>query len=300
VKLASAVWFVLLLAARMSAAALDEPAHELARRLASLRPATVAVRNLAGLPASEISALRRILRAELGGAPSPGQSPWDLRVTVSANLTETLLVAEALRGTERRVEIVSRPRGEASTALPDFPVTVVRHFLYAQAEPLLDLLELDPARRLALEPGRLVLVEAGRRQTAEIPLAFTPRRDLAGRLAREGATVKLTLPGVACAADAATPLSLQCASAETAPPPETLPLDAVPGCAGYALAAHAAGEQIRAQTNTGRAPQPASAPFDLAGTLTALWPAPGGALAIIYEEKNERYAAYSLAITCGR
>ncbi|MCX6621906.1 MAG: hypothetical protein NTY38_12705, partial [Acidobacteria bacterium] len=81
---------------------------------------------------------------------------------------------------------------------------------------------------------------------------------------------------------------------------EVISLQAVERCGRYLLAAPAAGDQLRAYSVEGRGTQPASEMLELGGTLTALWPAPGGALAIVYEEKTDRYAAYSLALTCSR
>jgi hypothetical protein len=47
-------------------------------------------------------------------------------------------------------------------------------------------------------------------------------------------------------------------------------------------------------------PRAASEPAQFAGPVTALWPAPGGALAVVHQLATGRYAAYNLTLDCGR
>ncbi len=47
-------------------------------------------------------------------------------------------------------------------------------------------------------------------------------------------------------------------------------------------------------------PRAASDAAQFAGPVTALWPAPGGALAVVHQLATGRYAAYNLTLDCGR
>lgn len=47
-------------------------------------------------------------------------------------------------------------------------------------------------------------------------------------------------------------------------------------------------------------PRAASDPAQFAGPVTALWPAAGGALAVVHQLATGRYAAYNLTLDCGR
>jgi hypothetical protein len=48
------------------------------------------------------------------------------------------------------------------------------------------------------------------------------------------------------------------------------------------------------------APRAVTDPLPFPGPVTALWPAPGGALAVVRQLATGRYAAYTLALDCGR
>ena len=48
-----------------------------------------------------------------------------------------------------------------------------------------------------------------------------------------------------------------------------------------------------------RAPSRVSEPAEFPGPVTALWPAPGGAVAVVRLPSN-KYAAFSLTVDCGR
>lgn len=49
-----------------------------------------------------------------------------------------------------------------------------------------------------------------------------------------------------------------------------------------------------------RKPVQTSDPIEFPGPITALWPAPGGGIAVAHNSTSGRYAAYSIAITCSR
>jgi hypothetical protein len=77
------------------------------------------------------------------------------------------------------------------------------------------------------------------------------------------------------------------------------------GCgAGRAILASSAGprdaaDSIAAFEIVDRKPVEIGDPAEFSGPVTALWPAPGGAIAIALDLATGRYAAYSLTISCG-
>jgi hypothetical protein len=60
------------------------------------------------------------------------------------------------------------------------------------------------------------------------------------------------------------------------------------------------GEAVQAFAVVNRQAEPLAPPIAMAGPVTALWPAPGGALAVVRDGSTERYAAYLVTITCAQ
>jgi len=80
---------------------------------------------------------------------------------------------------------------------------------------------------------------------------------------------------------------------------------ALAGCGGRHILAAATGDRHSADSVTlydlvNRAPAQVSDPLELAGPVTALWPAGDGALAVVQNLSTGKYAAYNLALDCGR
>ena len=80
---------------------------------------------------------------------------------------------------------------------------------------------------------------------------------------------------------------------------------ALAGCGGRHVLASSAGDQHAADSVTlydlvNRAPVRVSDPLEFPGPVTALWPAGEGALAVIRNLSTGKYAAYNLALDCGR
>jgi hypothetical protein len=80
---------------------------------------------------------------------------------------------------------------------------------------------------------------------------------------------------------------------------------ALAGCGGRHVLASSAGDQHAADSVTlydlvNRAPVQVSDPLEFSGPVTALWPAGEGALAVIRNLSTGKYAAYNLALDCGR
>jgi hypothetical protein len=77
------------------------------------------------------------------------------------------------------------------------------------------------------------------------------------------------------------------------------------GCGGKHVLATSAVDQHSADAITlydlvNRAPVRVSDPLEFAGPVTALWPAGDGALAVVRNLATGKYAAYNLALNCGR
>jgi hypothetical protein len=61
-----------------------------------------------------------------------------------------------------------------------------------------------------------------------------------------------------------------------------------------------AADSAAAYEITNQNPRAATGPVEFPGPVTALWPAAGGALAIVHQLATGRYAAYNLTLDCGR
>jgi hypothetical protein len=80
---------------------------------------------------------------------------------------------------------------------------------------------------------------------------------------------------------------------------------ALAGCGGRHILATAAGDQRSADSVTlfdvvNRVPAAVSDPLEFSGPVMALWSAGDGALAVIRDLSTGKYAAYNLALDCGR
>lgn len=58
-------------------------------------------------------------------------------------------------------------------------------------------------------------------------------------------------------------------------------------------------ETLTAYEVTGASPRRVSDPKPMQGAVTALWPSPQGALAVVHETATGQYAAYSVSLDCG-
>jgi hypothetical protein len=79
----------------------------------------------------------------------------------------------------------------------------------------------------------------------------------------------------------------------------------IPACGGRHVAVTGASDAAASDSITlydlvNRVPVRASEPVELPGSVTALWPAGEGAIAVVRNLSTEKYAAYSLALDCGR
>ena len=186
-------------------------ARDLARNVAAAvahDAVVLTVRNLSALSAGEVAEIRRMIEGELrtGGTA-------EVRITISENLTQFLLVAEIHRGGAREVLLESWPR----TASPSrtgpkgsaAEVRLVKKLLWEQAQPILDIAVVDDGI-LVLDSGRVLLARGADQQSVPIPALHPWPRDLRGRLAVNPPAFTAWLPGAVCRGSLAAPLSIDC------------------------------------------------------------------------------------------
>jgi hypothetical protein len=198
-------------------------ARELARKTAAFagRGAQVAVtwRNLSSAEpaAAQARAAFDAALEEVGlraGAVSPAVSPAvELRVTVSENGSQFLMVEEAAKGEEHQVWIAGWKRGE-TVAGPPRGVAIEKKLLWEQDEQILDV-AFPAAGMLVLSPSNVALyARAGGQWEARraIPLAVAKPwpRDPRGHLRLKGSGFQALLPGMLCSGDTEPALSLEC------------------------------------------------------------------------------------------
>jgi hypothetical protein len=199
-------------------------ARDLARSVAAAAahdPVLLSVRNLSTLGPADAAAIRREFESELRarGVRLVDAAPADeIRLTVSENLTNFLMVAEFRRGDERQVLLNSWPRippspqpggngGAHSGTLPQ--VTLEKKLLWEQEQPILDAVRLDDGI-LLLDTARVLLVRGQERQSVPIPPLHAWPRDMRGRLLASGTVFTAWLPGVVCSGTAQPQLSAEC------------------------------------------------------------------------------------------
>jgi hypothetical protein len=137
----------------------------------------------------------------------------ELRMTVSANAAQFLMVEEAAKGEEHQVWIAWWKRGEGAAA-PARGVGIEKKLVWEQDEEILDI-AFPGAGMLALSASNVTLyARAGgqwERQRA-IPLAPAQPwpRDLRGHLRIKGGNFQALLPGTLCSGAAEPVFSMEC------------------------------------------------------------------------------------------
>jgi hypothetical protein len=333
-------------------------------------PVAVTVKNLSALGGAETAEIRHVFESELNVAAQPAV---EIRLTISENLTQFLLVAEIQRGGERQVLLESWPRtSAASTGSPtDKParVTLEKKLLWEQDLPILDAAQIAGGI-LVLDATRVLLVRGGDRQSAPIPAWHTWPRNLRGRLSVNDSGFTAYLPGTICRGGTEPRLSVICEDSqdpwllgpgalaiftpdrnqfpghidiEPGGPRDLPPFyTAAPAADGWIFAgadgrAHLythswdsagaidqwgsdvatvqtpCGARILATRPTALtepdaiqpyqivndAPIPAGPALEFSGPITALWSFGRSATAVSRDLQTGRYAAFSLAPTCG-
>jgi hypothetical protein len=287
--------------ARMAA---NEVAHVTPRNLSSMSPADVAKAH---------TLFDRGLRKRLRNPVTV-----EMSFTISENLRGFLLVAEMKRDTERAVEM-EEYRLDAPMTATATGIAIEKKQIWEQEAPILDVVVQGTAM-LVLDTAGLARYE--RKAAWELvkltPIAYPAVRDPRGRLEVAGEAVTVYLPGGTCRQGSAS-MELLCVSATESFTVDGREVHFVPGrnsvegaadgfgesfavCGGV-LAAGGGGrdaEDSVAIFTTGSGGRAISEAVQFPGPVTALWPAPGGAVVVARHLVTGRYAAYNLTIDCGR
>jgi hypothetical protein len=324
---------------------------QLAARISSLLPrrATVSIetQNLTELPAAGWSSFRSRLLEELGllgvktaGVETAG-TPLEarVRVTLSEDSRGLLLLAEVFSGgvsagDNRQVAMLRWNPPTMAPAKP--PVALSRSALWAQAEPILDVLLADSGSQMLILgenqvqsyrqlEGKWTLVA-----TASLVLPRPMPRDPRGRLEVTPAGFRAYLPVGSCDGTVQPELSVACSSKiETwqsapvhwvagrnvlesdAPAPnfegwgsDTASV-ADPCGAGNVIVADSPNNEhdsVRAYAVASGQATPASDALPLPGPVTALWPAESGreAMFVVHNLQTGEYEASRLGVACSR
>ena len=215
---------LLLPQAAMAADDLNGAARELAGRTALLAgagtPVSVSCRNASSLGSAEFnqarSAFENYLR-QAGGRVEESPTALDVRLTVSENPAEYLLVEETRKGEERQVWMAAWKR-TPQTLSGATGVSLASKLLWEQEEPILDI-AFPAGFMLLLAPSRITLFTRSNDRwepRRSLPLT-SPRpwpRDLRGRLRISGPRFQAFLPGLTCAGAADPELTLDCHAAD--------------------------------------------------------------------------------------
>ena len=210
VKRWHAVFYALLFFFPPGATAADDvsgAARELARKAAAFagRGAAVAItwHNMPSLESISAQARTAFDAAlpESGVRVSDAAPTVAVRVTVSQNATQFLLVAEATKGEEHQVWIAAWKRGETTPA-PAPGLALEKKLLWEQEEQILDI-AFPAAGMLVLSPSQLTLYARTGSQWESahtVPLAPSKPwpKDPRGRLRLIGAGFQALLPGTLC------------------------------------------------------------------------------------------------------
>jgi hypothetical protein len=201
---------LLLPSASLAAQDLNGAARELARKTAAFAARgdalTVTYRNVSSLTQSVVAEARRAFEAGLleSNFRSVDSGPTiDLRITISEDQSQYLLVAEVHKGDDRLVWMSGWPRETAGRALAA-SITLNRKRLWDQDQPILDV-AFTGAALLVLGPNRITLYThdtANSPWTEQQSAPITPSkpwpRDLRGHIRLAAAGFQVFLPGMVC------------------------------------------------------------------------------------------------------
>lgn len=209
-RLSFLLGFILISAAvPMWGQSIDDTARGLARKIAAIaksrEPAALTFRNLSSMSATENAAARAAIERELHaqGAGGPG-----ITVTISENLRAYLWVAEIRRGEAREIVIEEMPRPAATAATA--ALSLEARLVFEDDNRILDLAAVLGGM-LVLDEEGLAFFESGqKRQVVPVPFPTPKPRDLRGRLAVEGETFHVFIPGQHCTGATRPSLTIAC------------------------------------------------------------------------------------------
>jgi len=201
-----------------------EMTAQLVSRTSSLLPrrATVALdmQNLSALPASDWSNLRTLFEAELRktGVEVAGGTTAEtrLRITLAESSRGLLFVAESTSGDKRQVAML--PWNPPVSAEGKPRATLTKKFLWAQPEPILDVLLVDSnTQMLVLSPSKVASFRLSGGEwilsaTASLVLPRPIPRDPRGRIENTADGFRAYLPGATCTGSWKPDLKVTCAA----------------------------------------------------------------------------------------
>jgi hypothetical protein len=221
-----AAWAALVVICPLRARAADDPAsaaRELAAKTAGFAGpgATVAMswRNASSAGSSDAEQVRAGFEAALrqSGERVGDGAPVEIRLTLSENPTQYLLVEEARRGEERQVWIAAWKRSEDRGNRLPAGVSLERKLIWEQEEQILDV-AFPGTAMVVLSPSNVtVYAKVNGQWEARQQMALTRARpwprDLRGRLRATGANFQAYLPGMSCSGTSE-PATIECRSSE--------------------------------------------------------------------------------------
>ncbi len=225
-----------------AAASWNQPAAALAARISDILgpgPVAFSVRNISSIPSDQASQIRRILQNSLkshGVTVGDADSANIVRVTLSENARERLLVAEIIQGNQTKVAMVELGATDGEGLKASEMLVLRRQTVLSAQGPILAALEV-PSGLLILKPEEVVFYtkENGiwkKAKSADVGVRRPLGRDTRGALLGngDGTTFDAWLPGVHCAglinAADAHALKLTCSASDdpwavTQPPLDT-------------------------------------------------------------------------------
>jgi hypothetical protein len=188
---------------------------------------TVTVKNLSSLSAADVNAVRTQIDSELRSRGlrlvDAEQSVADLRITLSENVENYLLIAEIRQGTSVDTVFTKVTRSDSVAARSAGAMTLQRRLLWTQDEPILDVAlvgaQILPGA-IILTPGKVAyyLIQNGTWQEADAAVLSHTRplpRDARGMIVGAGNNpFEVVLPGVRCTISGNNPYRAACADTD--------------------------------------------------------------------------------------
>jgi hypothetical protein len=330
----------LLLPAQTAERSMMDAAAQLAARTSSLLPrhptVSLETQNRTALPAAEWSSFRSLLQDELhktGVETTAAQPELRVRVTLSEDARGLLFVAEVFTGENRQIAMLPWNRPQSAQAKPRVDIT--KRILWAQPEPILDVLLVDSdSQMLVLSTTKVASYRStGDKWTPSATAALLlPRplpRDPRGRLEATAGGFETFLPTATCTGAWNAELKLTCASGienwpgtagthwvadrnvleGDAPAPgfegwggDWASIDDPCGAGRVVIASSLSTEHdsVRVYLIQEGQANPASDPLPLPGPVTALWPAEGTrqATLVVHNLQTGEYEASRLGLAC--
>jgi len=204
------------------------PAAAFAHRIANVTgpgPATLTVENASALSSGDVTTIRDLVVQNLSAAgvtirDSSTTVPNAIRIILSQNSAGFLWIAQVAQGPETLVVMQSLPLPQSAQPAHAEPLLTLRTTrLLALSSPILDVATIDLAgvhTLVVLTPSAIILFQHSGdawQQIQSLPVTHNNvfPRDIRGRIAiASDHFFDAYLPGVVCASNAATPVSVTC------------------------------------------------------------------------------------------